>query len=461
MKYALTVPILGFFLNMTALMANLFTTGGQGLNVVSAEKSLAGSAASSIVSAALTIMTHMIVLLFLIIGMKYAQQSGVIGAGAIVDFAQKGTKGTFKALGKGVKSLGSGLGAGKDYLSSKAAAKFEAKGKTGLAGATRIISQPALTGKLLKEKAADIYKSRITKPSERRANITEQGIRGTLGMDQKANTKAWAEQQKEQDLKNKGESELQGLLKGAMGKADSIDSGAIMATMLDNGMVDEAVDAAKQSAIDSINGTKFASEAEKTAKLAEVEEKFTKDAEGLRAALDHLAEVTKMSTADQKELSKRAETAAKKDPKFEDYQGVSKLTRDDYENVERREDRKRERVEKKARKGLTYAHAGGNFRQVLQTDDQGNIKGYHDDFARSLATADRSVLRDKVALGNLRSSADYGVAQAGYYNGGRDSVFSKMLETMTADEARKAMNDYDRLYMYKPDPNKPNPNILV
>ena len=75
-KYAIMTPVLVFFLNIAALMATVFSSGGdKGLFVFSD-----GSLSADIVVGSLTILTYFIVLIFIYAGMKFALGSGTAGA---------------------------------------------------------------------------------------------------------------------------------------------------------------------------------------------------------------------------------------------------------------------------------------------------------------------------------------------------------------------------------------------
>lgn len=86
LKYAIVTPVLVFFLNMAALMASLFS--GQDNSLFTAFSD--GTLSQDIVTGALTIISHFIVLFFIYAGMKFALSSGTAGAKTIVDYSKKG-----------------------------------------------------------------------------------------------------------------------------------------------------------------------------------------------------------------------------------------------------------------------------------------------------------------------------------------------------------------------------------
>ncbi len=97
LRYAFVVPILAFFLNMTALIAVTFSrTSGDQVQVEGSGTTAlgglvpTGDAAAGIVEFAVTVMSHFIVLVFLFGGMAFAQKFGGVGSKQIVSFAKKG-----------------------------------------------------------------------------------------------------------------------------------------------------------------------------------------------------------------------------------------------------------------------------------------------------------------------------------------------------------------------------------
>lgn len=97
-KYAFAVPIMAFFLNLTALLAvqmaaptgtSVDTGTGSG-TVIFGGLLRTGDLGAGVVSFAVTVISHFIVLVFLFIGMKFALSFGGVGAEKIVDAAKKG-----------------------------------------------------------------------------------------------------------------------------------------------------------------------------------------------------------------------------------------------------------------------------------------------------------------------------------------------------------------------------------
>jgi hypothetical protein len=90
-KYAFSVPIMAFFLNIAALIAVTFSAqSGDQVQVSGARGYLLGSSAAGVTEFALTTVSHFIVLIFLFMGMKYALQFGGAGAKQIVGAAKGG-----------------------------------------------------------------------------------------------------------------------------------------------------------------------------------------------------------------------------------------------------------------------------------------------------------------------------------------------------------------------------------
>jgi hypothetical protein len=115
LRYAFVVPILAFFLNITALMAVTFSKqSGDQVQVAGAGRNyLLGYATAGIVEFAVTVMSHFIVLLFLFGGMVFAQRFGGVGSQQIVSFAKKGfdavTKRPVKWAARGVSNMASSM----------------------------------------------------------------------------------------------------------------------------------------------------------------------------------------------------------------------------------------------------------------------------------------------------------------------------------------------------------------
>ena len=90
-RYSFNVPIMVFFLNIAALIAVTFSQqSGDQVQTAAADGKLLGSTAKELTEFALTIVSHFVVLIFIFIGMKFAQKFGGVGAEKIVGFAKKG-----------------------------------------------------------------------------------------------------------------------------------------------------------------------------------------------------------------------------------------------------------------------------------------------------------------------------------------------------------------------------------
>lgn len=117
-RYAFAVPVMAFFLNITALMAvTMAKTSGNSVTTGNSNTPLlgglinAGDVGAGVVGFAMTVISHFIILAFLFIGMKFAMSFGGFGAQKIVDAAKKGfdavTRKAPKALGVWAKDTGS------------------------------------------------------------------------------------------------------------------------------------------------------------------------------------------------------------------------------------------------------------------------------------------------------------------------------------------------------------------
>lgn len=290
-KYTISVPILAFFMNMTALVAITFTTrDGTSILVGGDSKSTFGAGqaiADTLVQAELTVMTHYIVLLFLFLGMKYAAASGIWGADKVISFAKKGKEKTLEAIGGAAKNLG--LGA-KNLVGDKAAGALEAKGRTNLAALTRGLFRPKMTADVAKEKLKKEYKKRISGPANTRALEAERAQRRFFGMDNKANTKGWNRRAKDEELNDKTTTDLKGMLGDAMNSRDFELAGAVARQMLNNGEHESLIEA-----VEDVTGAHYA-----------------RNRAGLNAALDALTRASNMSTADSNTLKDQARASARK-----------------------------------------------------------------------------------------------------------------------------------------------------
>lgn len=166
-KYAFTVPILAFFLNITALMATTFASRSG--DAVEAGRNptylFAGmDPAKEITEYAITIISHFVVLVFLYAGMHFALKSGTFGAKQIVDGAKKGfdfvTKTVPAAAGRGALAAGKwAKDAGADALASS----NMLKGRPGLQKAIMGVARPIQAGKAIKKGLFDNPKEEMNK----------------------------------------------------------------------------------------------------------------------------------------------------------------------------------------------------------------------------------------------------------------------------------------------------------
>ncbi len=175
-KYAFTVPILAFFLNITALMATTFASRSG--DAVEAGRNpsylFAGmDPAKEITEYAITIISHFVVLVFLYAGMHFALKSGTFGAKQIVDGAKKGfdfvTKTVPAAAGRGALAAGKwAKDTGADYL-TKPGGMLD--GKPGWQKAVMSAARPIQALKAVKKGYLDnpkeLMEGRFTKAFEK------------------------------------------------------------------------------------------------------------------------------------------------------------------------------------------------------------------------------------------------------------------------------------------------------
>ncbi len=170
-KYAFTVPILAFFLNITALMATTFASRSG--DAVEAGRNpsylFAGmDPAKEITEYAITIISHFVVLVFLYAGMHFALKSGTFGAKQIVDGAKKGfdfvtkTAPSAIARGAGRGALAAGKWA-KDAGADALAGSKMLKGRPGLQKAIMGVARPIQAGKAIKKGLFDNPKEEMNK----------------------------------------------------------------------------------------------------------------------------------------------------------------------------------------------------------------------------------------------------------------------------------------------------------
>ncbi|HMQ01585.1 MAG TPA: type IV secretion system protein [Candidatus Doudnabacteria bacterium] len=161
-KYAFAVPIMAFFLNISALMAVSFS--GQRGDVVQVDGSGSttlwgtlnvGVIGAEVVEYTVTVMSHFIVIVFLFMGMHFALKFGGAGAEKIVDGAKTGFKKAFEWPYKGAKAgLGlakDGLGLAKDAAGDALSQRYKTS-KPNLAAAISAATRPVATGKMLRDR---------------------------------------------------------------------------------------------------------------------------------------------------------------------------------------------------------------------------------------------------------------------------------------------------------------------
>ncbi len=164
-KYAFTVPILAFFLNIAALMATTFAKNSGDTVIAGRDPNyFFGGAAKEITEFAITTISHFIVLAFLFIGMKFAASSGTFGAKQIVDGAKKGfdfvTKTVPQYAGKGALAAGRWA---KDTGSDTLANSKMLRGKPGLQKAILGAARPIQAAKAIKKGYFDNPKEEMEK----------------------------------------------------------------------------------------------------------------------------------------------------------------------------------------------------------------------------------------------------------------------------------------------------------
>lgn len=165
-KYAFAVPIMAFFLNITALMAvTIAPTTGQSVATGNSGQVLGGllntgDIASEYVSFAVTTLSHFVVLVFLFAGMQFALKFGGYGAKQIVGAAQNGFKKAFEYPWRGAKYAG---GWAKDTAADSLAESKLAKNKPWLQTAIRSAARPTEALKAAKKGYFDLPKERMNK----------------------------------------------------------------------------------------------------------------------------------------------------------------------------------------------------------------------------------------------------------------------------------------------------------
>lgn len=107
-KYAFFTPVIAFFLNMTAVISNAArnssvlqqASNNTGTSTAFAlAPAFAGSNSPNLSNFVLTVLSNILLLVFLIIAIKVADSMGVMGAGALSSIAEKGMKLPFTTAG--------------------------------------------------------------------------------------------------------------------------------------------------------------------------------------------------------------------------------------------------------------------------------------------------------------------------------------------------------------------------
>lgn len=109
LKYAFFTPIMAFFLNMAAVISSGYL-GNPVFQKVVDDPSLLGN--SELASFVFRVGSNIIILVFLVLAIRVANQAGVYGASALMNVAQKGMFAPFKLAGGAVQASAS---AGKRY----------------------------------------------------------------------------------------------------------------------------------------------------------------------------------------------------------------------------------------------------------------------------------------------------------------------------------------------------------
>lgn len=436
LRYALTVPILAFFLNMTALMAVVFSNHtGPAVEVLGdSEHTLMQAGADALVSFALTIMTHFIVLLFLVIGMKYAQQSGTIGAKGLVDFAEKGAKGTMKAIGTTAKTLGMG---GKNLVGNAASSLLEKAGFSKAAGVTQALFRPKMAYDQAKEKAQDLYKKNIVKPREQMDRAAQRRIGGIFGNEQKPHKSEWQDSEEKNKWSGKEDHELQEALAKAYKEGNDIDVGAITKEMTKRGNMNDVINQMKQIAI-----TEAKAKGKSDAEVEQIGKSFTNDDKGMQLAMEQMVKGTKMSTADVNELQKNVRSSAKRHGKDEYLDtGLSEATRDTNQ-AQRQMD--------KQKKGVLALHNGSVSNQVTRGDD-GRINGLEERHLKTMAQMDTSALADAGVMSQFRQHENYQAWKTGWNSGGREAFIEALKDPdlkLSEQDKQARVQAYDSAAFY-------------
>ncbi|MBI5530270.1 MAG: hypothetical protein HY918_02095 [Candidatus Doudnabacteria bacterium] len=108
-KYAFFTPIMAFFLNLTAVIANTYKTNPvlQSINDGTLTQNLGGSDIAGFV---FKVASNILLLIFLFASLMVAEKFGVMGAGAVTGIAKKGIFAPFGAIDAGAKTGASMFG---------------------------------------------------------------------------------------------------------------------------------------------------------------------------------------------------------------------------------------------------------------------------------------------------------------------------------------------------------------
>ena len=148
LKYAFFTPIMAFFLNLSAVMVYNAQHNPVFSQILNGTSPLTGgnSANSSLAGFLASVGSNILLLIFLLAGLKVSEQAGIIGASKITGWAQQGIFAPFAAAGAGLKAAG-GF-AGRKY--NEATAKYirgEDRKVSGLRGALFAAANPLAFGK--------------------------------------------------------------------------------------------------------------------------------------------------------------------------------------------------------------------------------------------------------------------------------------------------------------------------
>jgi hypothetical protein len=103
LKYAFFTPIMAFFLNLTVVMVSNAKNNAVLQDIINSSNI---TSAPGIANLVIQIGSNVLILIFLLAGIKVAEQSGTLGAGKIAEWAQKGLFSPFGAAGFGAKVAG-------------------------------------------------------------------------------------------------------------------------------------------------------------------------------------------------------------------------------------------------------------------------------------------------------------------------------------------------------------------